>query len=316
MNFRLQGLIAATYTPLDDRGQLHLDPVGPIVDRLIDEGVTGLYVCGSTGEGMSLTGEQRRRVAEAYTRAAAGRVPVIIQVGHNSVAEAAGLAEHAQEIGADVVSATAPSYFKVGSIELLTDCMAQIAAAAPQLPFYYYHIPALTGVALDMPDFLRLAGGRIANLAGMKYTCPTIHEYQACLELDQGRYDILWGCDEMLLSAWMMGARGAVGSTYNIAAPLYRRIIDTFTAGQFDEARRLQGLSVTMIRTMNRWPFHPAMKAVMRMIGADCGPCLLPQPRLSKDQIDDLRRSIEGIGFFDWARPDASSLSRRETDRG
>ena len=303
MNFRLQGLIAATYTPMDDQGRLNLAAARPMVDRLIDEGVTGLYVCGSTGEGMSLTGTERREVVEAFTQAAAGRVPVIAQVGHNSVTEAAELAAHAQEIGADVVSATAPSYFKVTSVETLVDCMAQIAAAAPELPFYYYHIPVLTGAALDMPAFLRLAGDRIDNLAGLKYTSPTIHEYQACREVDQQRYDILWGCDEMLLSALVAGAQGAVGSTYNIAAPLYGRIIETHAAGKLDEARRLQLLSVEMVRTLNGWPFHSAMKETLKMLGQDCGRCRLPQPDLSDDETTALRTSLDKIGFFDWARP-------------
>jgi N-acetylneuraminate lyase len=310
MNFPLQGLIAATYTPMDNRGRLNLGSVRPMVNQLIDEGVVGLYVCGSSGEGRSLTGTQRRQVVEAFLQAAASRVPVIAQVGHESVAEAAELAAHAQQMGADAVSATAPCYFKVGSVELLVDCMAEIAAGAPELPFYYYHIPSLTGAALDMVAFLHLAGERIKNLAGMKYTCPTIHEFQACLALDNARYDVLWGCDEMLLPAWVMGARGAVGSTYNIAAPLYRRMIDAFTAGELDEARRLQGLSVKMIRTISRWPFHPAMREIIKMIGLECGPCRLPLPRLTEDQVHELRKSLDQIGFFDWARPGVAHQNR------
>ncbi len=304
MEYRLKGLVAATYTPMDDDGRLKLDEVPSVVDRLIDEGISGLYVCGSTGEGMSLTGSERRLVAEAFVHAAAHRVPVIVQVGHNSVTEAAELAAHAQEIGVDVASATAPSYFKIDSVELLTECMAEIAAAAPELPFYYYHIPALTGAALDMVQFLSQAGDRIANLVGLKYTCPTVHEYQVCRAADDARFDILWGSDEMLLSALVVGAQGAIGSTFNIAAPLYQRIIDAFTAGDLNEASRLQLQSVTMIRTIYRLPFHPAMKEVLKMLGTNCGRCRLPQPRLSDEQIAELRQNLERIGFFDWARPD------------
>jgi len=306
MTYRLTGLIAATYTPMDHDGRLNLAEVQPMVDRLIEEGISGLYVCGTTGEGMSLTGAERRAVAEAFVKAAARRVPVIVQAGHNSVAEAAQLAAHARQSGADVVSATAPSYYKVDSVELLVDCMAEIAAGAGDLPFYYYHIPSLTGAVLDMVSFLDLAGQRIPNLAGMKYTCPTIHEYQACRELGDGRFDVLWGCDEMLLWALAAGARGAVGSTYNIAAPLYRRIIEAFTAGDLDQARRLQSKAAEMIRTMYRFPFHPAMKEVMKMIGLNCGPCRLPQPRLTAQQVTDLRQGLQQIGFFGWARPDAA----------
>ena len=220
MEYRLTGLIAAACTPMRDDGSLDLEEVPAIVDYLQRAGVKGLYICGSTGEGVSLTGDERRAVAEAYVKVAQGRLKTIVQVAHNSLAEARQLAAHAQQIGADVVSATAPSYFKADSVEVLADCVIQIASAAPELPFYYYHIPALTGVALDMVDFLPVAAERTPNLVGMKYTAPTAHEFQACLELSGGRFDMLWGCDEMLLSALAIGARGAIGSTYNIAAPL------------------------------------------------------------------------------------------------
>ena len=158
MNEPLTGLIAATYTPMDEGGRPNPAPIGPMVDRLLDEGVAGLYVCGSTGEGMSLTGTERRVVTESFVAAAAGRVPVIAQVGHNSLREAAELAAHAAGIGADVISATAPSYFKINTVEILVDCMAEIAAAAPALPFYYYHIPVLTGASLDMVDLFAPSG--------------------------------------------------------------------------------------------------------------------------------------------------------------
>lgn len=303
MEYRLTGLIAATYTPMHEDGSLRLEQVPPMVDLLERAGVNGLYVCGSTGEGMSLSGDERRAVAEAYVRAAKGRFNTIIQVGHNSLAEARQLAAHAQAIGADVISAAAPSYFRVNSIEVLADCMAEIAGGAPALPFYYYHIPALTGVTLDMVDFLPLADERIANLAGMKYTAPTVHEYQACLDLENGRFDCLWGCDEMLLSALAVGARGAVGSTYNVAAPLYRRITEAFERGDTAEARRLQSLSVRMIRAIYRYPFHSAMKQILGMLGVECGPCRLPQPRLTQNQVAQLRADLTDIGFFDWCRP-------------
>jgi len=99
--------------------------------------------------------------------------------------------------------------------------MAEIASAAPGLPFYYYHIPILTGVGMDMIDFLKYAGGLIPNLAGIKYTSATIHEYQSCLELENGKFDVLFGFDELLLPALSIGAKGAIGSTYTFAAPEY-----------------------------------------------------------------------------------------------
>lgn len=298
---RLDGLIAATYTPFDNDGMVDITSVGPLVEHMLASGLRGLYVCGSTGEGMSLSSDERKTVAEAYVRATAGRVPIIVQVGHNSLTEARQLAMHAQEIGADMISATCPSYFKVGTVAGLIDCMAEVASGAPDLPFYYYHIPALTGSEIDVVQFLKRAGDRIANLVGLKYTDTKLFEFQECLELDDGRFDVVWGCDEMLLGALATGACGAIGSTYNIAAPLYHRMIVAFEDGNLHEARRLQSLSVTMIRVLSHYPFHSAMKAVLAMRGFEMGGCRLPQGRLTDDDITALRSELESIGFFEWS---------------
>ncbi|TWT65268.1 dihydrodipicolinate synthase family protein [Allorhodopirellula solitaria] len=306
---KIDGLVAATYTPLGDDGTINTAAVAPITNHLIQSGVSGLYVCGSTGEGMSLSSDERKTIAAAYVRAAAGRVPVIVQVGHNSLADARSLAEHAQQIGADMISATCPSYFKVGTVAGMIDCMSEVAQGAPDLPFYYYHIPALTGSALDVVDFLKIAGDRIANLVGLKYTDTKLHEFQECLELDNGRFDVVWGCDEMLLGALATGARGAIGSTYNIAAPLYQRLITAFREGHLTEARQWQSMSVNMIRTLNHFPFHPAMKAVLGMQGFDMGGCRLPQESLSGEDISRLQAELEAIGFFEWSQTESEAVS-------
>jgi len=303
MTTRLTGLIPATYTPFRADGAIDLDAIPPIVERLVAEGVSGLYVCGSTGEGVSLTSPERKAVAEAFIAAAAGRVPVMVHVGHNSVEEARGLAAHAQLAGADFTSAMPPSYFKIGDPGVVVDCCAAIAAAAPALPFYYYHIPVMTGVNLDLAAFLRRAGDRIPNFAGTKYTAATIHEYLDCVDLDGGRFDVLYGYDELLLPALAAGARGAVGSTFNVAAPLYLRIMAAFSAGDMAAARAEQLRSVRMINTIGRHPFHPAMKVVMELVGTPCGPPRLPLPALNAAQRTQLHADLEAIGFFEWARP-------------
>lgn len=307
MSDRITGLVAATYTPMADDGSIDTDRIAPMADRLIADGVSGFYVCGSTGEGMSLATDERKVVAEAFVKAVAGRVPVIIQVGHNSIADARDLAAHAAAVGADVISATAPSYFKVTDAEVLVDSMAQVAGGAPDLPFYYYHIPVLTGAAVDMVEFLRIADARIANLRGLKFTSPDLAQYLACVSHDGGRFDVLWGCDEMMLGALATGARGAVGSTFNIAAPVYRSLIDAFDAGDMDRARVFQQRSVDMVRVLARRPFHPSMKAVLEMLGMPCGRCRLPHPRLTDEQIAQMREELTELGFFEWVAPQAQS---------
>jgi N-acetylneuraminate lyase len=298
---RMEGLIAAAVTPLQANGALRLEQVGPIVDRLIEQGVSGLYVCGSTGEGMSLTDDERRAVAEAYINAARGRIRVMIQVGHNSLASAVQLAAHAQRAGADALSATCPSYFTLSGLGELIDSMAEVAAGAPKLPFYYYHIPSLTGVNVDMIEFLRRAEHRIPTLAGLKYTLSTLNEFQLCQTYEDGRFDILWGVDEMLLGAVATGAKGAVGSTYNIAAAAYLEIVAAVNQGRLNDARKWQGRVSSMIRILASYPFHAALREVMKLLGTDCGPCRLPLRTLTPDEAVALRQSLDQIGFFDWS---------------
>ena len=296
----LNGLIAATVTPLDSNGLVELAAIKPMIERLIESGVTGLYVCGSTGEGMSLTCQERKNVVEASVDAAGGRVPVIVQVGHNSITDACDLAKHAMSAEANVVSATCPSYFKVADTDTLLSCMGQIANAAPELPFYYYHIPALTGSQIDVVEFLERGGKSIPNLAGLKYTNTLIHEFQACQNTQSRAFDVVWGCDEMLLAAFASGATAAIGSTYNIAAPLYRRIIEAIEAGDWQTARQLQYHSVAMVNVMKSYAFHGALKAIMSMLGMPVGSCRLPLNELTKDETESLRSGLNEIGFFDW----------------
>jgi len=296
----IHGLVAATFAPMREDRSLNLDAVGPMVDFLHREGIRGLYVCGSTGEGPLLTTAERQATAAAYVRAAAGRMPVIVHVGHSSPAEARGLAAHAQQIGADAISAVSPWYFKPGSVEILVECLAQIAGGAPELPFYYYHIPMLTGVALDMTDLLRRAPGRIGNFVGMKYTSPAVDELQALLEFEGGRFEVMFGRDEMLLSALAIGVRGAVGSTYNFAAGLYNRLVAAFERGDLAEARACQARSVAMIHIMLRYPAMATFKSVMTRLGVDCGPVRAPLPNLAPAERAKMEKELEAIGFFEW----------------
>ncbi len=300
--FWITGLVPATFTPLHADGTLNLAVVEPMVEQLVRDGVTGLYVCGSTGEGVSLTREERMATTEAFVAANRGRVPVIVQVGHNSLAEARLLAAHAQRVGADAISATPPSYFKPSTLAVLIDCMAEIAAGAPDLPFYYYHIPTMTGVSPNIPAFLTQAGARIPSLVGAKFSHSAVFELQAAMAVEERRYNLLFGSDEMLLSGLCVGVHGAVGSTYNFAAPLYLRITQALEACDLPAAQKLQGHAVEMVELLVRHGGNAAIKAMMMFLDLDCGPVRLPQVALTGEQKQQLRVDMETIGFFNWGR--------------
>jgi len=294
---RIQGLIAATFSTFNEDGSLDLSLIPGLVDRLISEGVRGVFICGTNGEGPNLTTEERMTIAEAYVKAVNKRCLVLVHVGHPSIAEARKLALHAKKTGADAISAVAAFYFKPASVSNLVDCMAEIAAAAPDMPFYYYHIPAITGMGIDMLEFLWLAEGKIPNLAGIKYTAATLHEYQACLNYKNGRFDILYGYDELLLPALAVGAQAAIGSTYTFAAPLYLKLMAYFREGKIAEAQQMQLHAINMIRCLSRYSPIPTQKTIMKLMGTDLGPCRLPLVSLSVQQEQEIGNYLEEIGF-------------------
>lgn len=296
----LKGIVVAGMTPLTERGAVRLELIPDLLEHYRHEGVTAVYALGSTGEGPSLTGSERRAVAEAWVEASAGRLPVLVQVGHNSLAEARELAAHAQGIGADAISMHLPGYFKPSSAEAAAACLAEVGAGAPDLPLLYYHIPALTGVELDLIDLLDAARDRAPTLAGVKFTDPRLHELQAAAAHYGEALDLLFGCDEMLLEGLVAGAAGAVGSTYNFGMPIYRRVLDAYGGGDLEQARLWQGRAVEMIRVILRHGGNAAIKATMRLAGHDCGPTRLPQVALGGAAEASLRTALDRIGFFGW----------------
>ncbi|MFN4145699.1 MAG: dihydrodipicolinate synthase family protein [Runella sp.] len=290
-------LFAAPFTPFRTDGSVHLDLIPVLVEKLIADGLTGAFVCGTNGEGPSLTIAERMAIAEAFVQAAQKRLKIWVHVGHSSIAEARALMQHAHLIGADAASAVAAFYFKPSSVENLVDCMAQIAEAAPQLPFYYYHIPSVTGIQVDLLRFLKIAQHKIPNLQGIKFTAYTLWEYQACLVEFGSRYEFLYGHDEMLLPALSIGSRGAIGSTYNFAAPQFREVVAAFDEGNLPQAQALMNPLAQIVRVLLQYPLIPSQRSIMRWLGYDLGPCRLPLQNLTAAQEQALSQDLKAVGF-------------------
>ncbi len=301
---RIQGLVAATHTPFHADGSLNLAIVEKQAEHLQTTGVSHAFIGGTTGECSSLTLEERRALSMRWfevTRGAA--LKVIVHVGSNCLADSRNLAAQAQELDAAAVGALAPSYFKPGNIATLVESMAQIASASPELPFYYYEIPTMTGISLSPSEFLAQAADRIPNLAGIKFTSSNLMEYQLCRTSHEGRFDIPFGFDEMMLGALALGATGAVGSSFNFAAPIYNRLIAAFQRGDLIAAREEQMRSVRTIQKLAARGYMGAAKATMTMLGVDVGPPRLPCMALDSNQTKALHSELEQIGFFEWVKP-------------
>lgn len=297
---KLEGLIAAPFTPMEPSGALACDKIKSYAQFLIECGVSGVFVCGTTGEGISMTSAERRSVLEAWLEAASGELKIIAHVGHGSAAESRALAEHALECGADAFAAMPCSRITSPDLDTLVRSVSEIAAAADSLPFYYYHIPSVSGVSFPMHRFLELAADRIPNLAGVKFTYEDLLDFQLSQQVLDGAFDISFGRDEILLAACALGTRSAVGSTYNFLAPLYIAMMEAFYQGKLDEARKLQLIACRIIAVCVDFGGLNAIKAAMALAGYDMGPTRLPMRSLTQAEVMRFRAAFEEAGLLSY----------------
>jgi len=297
MSHRITGLIAAPFTPFDEQGELVLDAIGPYARFLSEQGLAGAFVAGTTGEGMSMTTEERQRLLEAWTGASPEGFHVIAHVGHTCLGDCRHLAAHAQRSGAAGIGVMGPCFFRPATVEALVDWCAAVADAAPSLPFYYYHMPVMSGVNLPIEPFFEQARRRIPTMAGIKYTHEDLDEYARLLAAADGQYDIFFGRDQLLLTGLQAGAVAAVGSTYSFAAPLYLDLISAWRGAEMDRAAGLQQIACDIIRACQSTGAAElaGLKAVMNLAGLPVGPVRPPLTELTDEQRSRLREEVEPL---------------------
>ncbi|MCU8344078.1 N-acetylneuraminate lyase [Vibrio vulnificus] len=294
---KLKGLIAAPHTPFDSNNQVNYAVIDQIAALLIEQGVTGAYVCGTTGEGIHCSVEERKAIAERWVKAADGKLDIILHTGALSIVDTLELTRHAETLDILATSAIGPCFFKPSSVTDLVNYCAQIAEAAPSKGFYYYH-SGMSGVNLDLEQFLIQGEQRISNLSGAKFNNVDLYEYQRALRVSNGKFDIPFGVDEFLPAGLAVGAIGAVGSTYNYAAPLYLKIIEAFNQGKHSEVQALMDKVIALIRVLVEYGGVAAGKAAMQLHGIDAGDPRLPIRALTAQQKADVVAKMRDADFL------------------
>lgn len=296
---RLKGLIAASFTPMDADGKVNLLPIEKYADLLAASKMAGVFVCGTTGESLSLTTDERKSILEQWIKSAQGRFKVIAHVGSNSQPEAVELARHAAQVGADAIASMAPCFFKPATVAELIAFFAPIARSAEELPFYYYNMPSMTGVSLPVATFLKEGKKVMPNLAGTKFTHNNLMEMGECLALDNGEFEVLHGYDEILISGLVFGAVAGVGSTYNYLPDVYHGILKAMEEGNLTKARELQMKSIEIVNIIIKYGGGVrGGKAIMNLIGIECGQCRLPVAPMSDEEYQMLKNDLLKIGFL------------------
>ncbi|WP_242202085.1 dihydrodipicolinate synthase family protein [Aestuariivivens insulae] len=296
----VKNLIAATYAPMHKDGSLNTECIKDYSPFLIRNNVSGVFMNGSTGDFTSLTIEERKAITLAWSENKSKDLYLIDHVGDPSLKVAKDLAQYASD-KVDAIAAIAPFYFRLNSIDKLIDYCKEIAACAPNLPFYYYHIPVLSGAHLNMVSFLEQAKDKIPNLAGIKFTNNNLIDYGHCKTKANSKYNVLFGYDELFINSLPLGATGWVGSTYNHLAPLYYKIKELFENGEMEAAANLQTKAIKFVELLDsKGGFNGVAKGFMKVLGIDCGPSRFPHTTLNDKDYVEIKETLDNMGLKPW----------------
>jgi len=280
----LSGTLAAAATPLTAGGDdVDEAAIAPYVEFLADGGLDGLFVLGTTGEGILLSTDERRRAAEAFAAAAAGRLRLVVHCGAQTTRETATLARHAIEIGADAVAVIPPPYFAPDEDALVAHFVAAARACDP-LPFYLYEFAARAGYAVPLGVVERLRDAA-PNLAGLKVSDAPWERFQPYLV--EG-LDVFVGPEALIVRGL---AAGAVGAVSGLAAVFPAEVAELVRGPTGERQTDVEALR----RTLERFPFHAAAKSVLRRRGVPIAPDVrAPLRRLTATEEVELERALEG----------------------
>ncbi|KAK7092100.1 N-acetylneuraminate lyase B-like [Littorina saxatilis] len=312
-DFKLTGVLPATFTPMKANGDVDYDKIDEYCEFLSREGIRQIYVNGSTGEGPSLTAEERMRLTECWVKYGKknGRLSkIIIQVGGTCLKDSITMAKHAETIGADAISTLPPLYFPVATPQDLVEHVRAVAAAAPTIPMYYYHIPFRSGVNINMEQFLLAGRDVIPTLRGIKFSDKDLVQMCACLRTKDARgrnFNIVFGSDEQMLGAMALGADGAIGSTYNWMSGTFRRLLTRLDQGDLQAARLEQTRSQDVVKQVFAFGEKTngtvsTLKVVMSLVGLDLGPVRGPMRELETKDKEAFFKALTDLGFMEWRK--------------
>ncbi|POI31788.1 hypothetical protein CIB84_004461 [Bambusicola thoracicus] len=313
---KLEGLVAATVTPMTPDGRINLSVIRQYVDYLTSAAMLCCVetVNGTTGEGLSLSIQERKQLAEEWMCQGKDKLDhVIIHVGALSLLESQELARHAAAIGASGIAVIAPSFFKPTNKDELLGFLQKVASEAPTVPFYYYHIPAMTGVKIRVEELLDGIREQIPTFQGVKFSDTDLLDLAQCINKNEReQFVFLYGVDEQLLSALAIGANGAVGrlqkmyflffgSTYNYLGRKTNLMLQAFAKPDLALARKYQFLMGEFLSFVIKLGFGVAQtKAVMTSVsGIPMGPPRLPLVSASEEFIAKAKAKLESIVWPD-----------------
>ena len=290
---KFEGIMPALVTPLNADESINTTVLAELLEDLLAQGVDGFYIGGATGEGLALRPAERRVLAEEAVRIVGHRKPCIVQIASTDFSQAIELAKHAEAIGADAISATAPIFFKYTEDDVYNYYKA--LAEAVHIPMMMYYNPA-ANFAMDARFVARVF--EIDNVTAIKWTSPNYYQMMELKNLTHGEMNIINGPDEMLLMGLNAGADGGIGTTYNLMPGLFLEVYRAFRAGDLATAMAAQRkIAAIVTGIIGKYPTIPATKAILEKMGYAVGHATFPMKRLLDAEREILFADVASAGL-------------------
>jgi N-acetylneuraminate lyase len=280
-------IFSAIITPMYENEQVNYSALEEIVEVQIKDGVEGFYCCGSSGEGLLLTLEERKKILETILKQSRGRVPVISHIGTIRTSDVIELARHAKSVGADAVSMIPPYYYKFTMDEII-GYYETVMQNVPGIKVIVYNIPQFTGIEFSKNNADRLLGN--PGVIGVKFTSQNLYSMERICDAYPEKL-LMNGFDEQFLGALSMGASATIGTTVNLFSPLFLDLRRLYKEGKMKEALKKQKEINLRVEVMCRTNIFAAVKYGWTLRGIDCGNCRAPFKPLSdsdKEMLKDL----------------------------
>lgn len=295
------GIVSALITPFDAAGRLDFDALNVLVDFQIQRDIDGLFILGTSGEGLLLSAAEHREVTERVLARVGGRVPVVVHCGAVDTNTAASLVARAAGAGARTVAAIPPLFFEYTE-QGIRDHYCRLAEAAPDIDHYLYDNPGRVGYGIGIDLVARLVA-EVECVRGVKDTGDSLGRITTYLATSR-EIRVFTGNNVLVVGSLVMGAAGAVSTTANVVPELFTKIVSAYRAGNLDEARELQLTAARLQQALVGLPYIAAVKHLLKLRRLPGGRTRAPLPTLTESQRTTLDQRLSGDSTFTaWMAP-------------
>ncbi|XP_060535266.1 N-acetylneuraminate lyase-like isoform X2 [Cylas formicarius] len=295
-SYGFRGLIVPVVTAFHDNLSLNLDVISNFAKYLLSSGIRGVLVSGTTGEGMSLSIQERKDLIKAWAEAVQNtKQHLMVQIGGCPLPDVLELARFSEKNGADALLCLPELYYKPKTNQQLIEYLKVVGDAAPNTPLFYYNFPLMTNVTLDVADFLNRSVDQLPTLRGVKFTSSDLNAAQEALNAASGRYTIFLGNNTLISAATMLGFNSFIPATLNLVPELGHQLLEAANSCDLEKAKQLQNTVTRVTKIVGATgSLIPGIKAVMNAFSPiKVGPVRLPLQNLSDNQLAELESALK-----------------------